>query len=65
MRDGLSGNPNASEKLLKIFLNDSDKMVRMRLAENPSASDEILHALLDDSDANVAKAAKVHLERRL
>ena len=64
VRDGLSGNPNASEKVLKIFLNDSDKMVRMRLAENPAASDAILQALLDDSDANVATAAKVHLEKR-
>ena len=64
VRDGLSGNPNTSLKLLKILADDKDKMVRLRLAENPSATDEILERLLKDSDENVRKASEVHLAKR-
>ncbi len=61
VRDGLSGNPNTPQKLLKILADDSDKMVRMRLAENPGCSKEILNNLLKDSDPDVCKAAEVNL----
>ena len=64
VKDGLSGNPNTSEKLLKILADDADKMVRLRLAENPSASIQILEKLSKDLDPNVSKAAQIHLEKR-
>lgn len=64
VRDGLSGNPNTPQKLMKILCDDSDKMVRMRLAENPSAPDEILHTLAGDTDPAVSKAAEVNLGAR-
>ena len=65
VRDGLSGNPQTSEKILKILADDSDKMVRLRLAENTSASTSILEKLVKDLDPNVAKAASLHLEKRV
>jgi len=65
VRDGLSGNPNTSPKLLKILANDNDKMVRMRLAENRGASTEIVSILLTDVDVDVAKAARANLDTRL
>jgi len=65
VRDGLSGNPNTSAKLLKILANDNDKMVRMRLAENRGASTEIVSILLGDSDVDVTKAARANLDARL
>jgi hypothetical protein len=58
VRDGLSGNPNTPEKLLKVLSMDVDKMVRMRVAENPSTSQAILTSMLDDSDSDVIKAAQ-------
>jgi hypothetical protein len=64
VKDGLSGNPNTSEKLLKILADDADKMVRLRLAENPSISTELLEKLSKDLDPNVSKAAQIHLEKR-
>lgn len=64
VRDGLSGNPNTSEKLLKILADDADKMVRLRLAENPSATTATLEKLSKDLDPNVSKAAQIHLEKR-
>jgi len=64
VRDGLSGNPNTPSKLLKILTDDSDKMVRMRLAENHSATPDIITMLLNDSDPDVAKAAEVNLKER-
>lgn len=65
VRDGLSGNPNTSAKLLKILANDNDKMVRMRLAENRGASTEIVSILLGDTDVDVTKAARANLDARL
>ena len=65
VRDGLSGNPNTSAKLLKILANDNDKMVRMRLAENRGASTEIVSILLTDVDVDVTKAARANLDARL
>ncbi len=64
VKDGLSGNPNTSEKLLKILADDADKMVRLRLAENPAATTEILTKLAEDLDPNVSKAAQIHLQKR-
>lgn len=64
VRDGLSGNPSTPMKILKILVNDADKMVRMRLAENPAVSNEILNELKADNDENVAKAAEVNLQGR-
>ncbi|MEA3418728.1 MAG: hypothetical protein U9Q90_04950 [Campylobacterota bacterium] len=64
VRDGLSGNPNTPEKLLKILAMDVDKMVRMRVAENPSTPTNILKELLDDSDKDVVKAAETKLEKK-
>jgi hypothetical protein len=63
VRDGLSGNPNTPVKLLKILADDSDKMVRLRLAENPSATKDILTKLTTDGDPDIAKAATIHLEK--
>lgn len=63
VKDGLSGNPSTPSKLLKIFVNDADKMVRMRLAENPKAGKEILTMLLNDTDPNVSKAAELNLAK--
>ncbi len=65
VRDGLSGNPNTPSKLLKILTDDSDKMVRMRLAENRSAAPDIITMLLNDSDTDVAKAAEINLKERV
>ncbi len=65
VRDGLSGNPNTPSKLLKILADDSDKMVRMRLAENRSASSEIIASLMKDDDPDVAKAAEINLNERV
>ena len=64
VRDGLCGNPNTPSKLLKILVNDNDKMVRMRLAENHHASSEIIEQLLRDQDPDVAKAAELNLQER-
>ena len=64
VRDGLSGNPNTPEKLLKILAIDADKMVRLRVAENPGTSTPILRELLNDSDKDVIKAAQTKLEER-
>ena len=64
VRDGLSGNPSTPVKLLKIFVDDVDKMVRMRLAENKGAPSEILEKLLLDTDPNVAGAAKLTMESK-
>ncbi len=64
VRDGLSGNSNTPEKLLKVLAMDVDKMVRMRVAENPGTSTLILKELLDDSDKDVVKAAQAKLENR-
>lgn len=58
VRDGLSGNPNTSKKLLHVLADDSDKMVRLRVAENPSASKETLEKLSKDSVEDVQKAAQ-------
>lgn len=57
VRDGLSGNPNTSEKLLDTLADDSDKMVRLRVAENPSTSKATLEKLTQDSVVDVQKAA--------
>lgn len=62
VRDGLSGNPNTPLKILKIIADDSDKMVRLRVAENLSATKEILDKLSNDSDKDVSTAAKLKLE---
>ena len=64
VRDGLSGNPNTPVKLLKILVNDNDKMVRMRLAENHGASRDIIESLLNDSDIDVTKAAQANLDTK-
>jgi len=64
VRDGLSGNPNTPAKLLKILCDDSDKMVRMRLAENRAAPKEIIASLLKDNDPDVIKAAEANLGER-
>jgi hypothetical protein len=64
VRDGLSGNPNTPVKLLKILADDNDKMVRLRLAENSAAPMDILTSLSADNDPDVAKAARIHLEKR-
>lgn len=64
VRDGLSGNPNTSAKILKILACDNDKMVRMRLAENRGASSEIVSILLKDTDMDVSKAAQANLDAR-
>ena len=64
VRDGLSGNPATPVKLLNILADDSDKMVRLRLAENSAANETILKKLSLDLDPNVAKAAQVHLEQQ-
>jgi len=64
VRDGLSGNINTPIKLLSILADDSDKMVRMRVAENPSTSQEILKRILEDEDKDVQKAAQVNLEAK-
>lgn len=61
VRDGLSGNPNTSEKLLKILADDSDKMVRLRIAENPASTNTILEKLLQDTEQDVVKAAQKRL----
>lgn len=61
VRDGLSGNPNTSLKLLNLLSDDSDKMVRLRVAENPSVSKEILEKLLDDKEKDIQIAAKSKL----
>jgi hypothetical protein len=61
VRDGLSGNPNTSEKLLNILCDDSDKMVRLRLAENSAVPKPILIKLSKDMDIDVAKAAEIKL----
>jgi hypothetical protein len=65
VRDGLSGNPNTPVKLLKIFTDDNDKMVRMRLAENRAAPTDILNKLLNDNDPDVIKAAQANLGERV
>jgi hypothetical protein len=59
VRDGLSGNPNTPVKLLRVLASDSDKMVRLRVAENPSTTKEILLSMTNDEDANVSKAAQI------
>lgn len=64
VRDGLSGNPNTPTKLLKILTDDSDKMVRMRLAENRAAPSDIIALLLQDHDGDVIKAAQANLDSR-
>lgn len=64
VRDGLSGNPNTPKKILKILVSDNDKMVRLRLAENENISEDILDKLCDDLDPDVAKAAKIHKDRK-
>lgn len=64
VRDGLSGNPNTSAKLLKILVDDNDKMIRMRLAENRGAPSEIIESLLNDIDIDVTKAARANLDSR-
>ncbi|MCK9373907.1 MAG: hypothetical protein M0P91_12000 [Sulfuricurvum sp.] len=64
VRDGLSGNPNTSAKLLKILADDNDKMVRMRLAENRAAPIDIIERLLNDNDIDVSKAAAANLGSR-
>lgn len=62
VRDGLSGNPNTSPKLLKILSDDRDKMVRLRVAENPSTTNEILEKLSKDTNSDVSIASKKRLE---
>jgi hypothetical protein len=62
VRDGLSGNPHTPSKLLKILVDDNDKMVRMRLAENRGASRDVIESLLNDSDIDVTKAARANLD---
>jgi len=57
VRDGLSGNPNTSTKLLKILSDDSDKMVRLRIVENKTSTKEILEKLANDKEIDVSKAA--------
>ncbi|KIM09612.1 MAG: hypothetical protein KU38_08680 [Sulfurovum sp. FS08-3] len=64
VRDGLSGNIHTPSHLLLILADDSDKMVRMRIAENPSATQEILERLLSDEDEDVKKAAHVNWEAK-
>ncbi|MDD5405310.1 MAG: hypothetical protein PHE73_00025 [Sulfurovaceae bacterium] len=61
VRDGLSGNPNTPVKLLKVLASDSDKMVRLRVAENISTPKEVLSSMVNDEDTNVSKAAKIKL----
>lgn len=65
VRDGLSGNPNTPVKLLRILVDDNDKMVRMRLAENRGAPHDIVESLLKDSDVDVTKAARANLDTRV
>jgi len=62
VRDGLSGNPHTPSKLLKIFVDDNDKMVRMRLAENRGAPHDVIESLLNDNDIDVTKAARANLD---
>lgn len=57
VRDGLSGNPNTSTKLLHVLADDSDKMVRLRVAENPSTPQATLDKLSQDAVVDVQKAA--------
>jgi hypothetical protein len=64
VRDGLSGNGNTSLKILTVLADDSDKMVRLRVAENPKSSKEILQKLLKDKSEDVCLAAQKHMEKR-
>ncbi len=64
VRDGLSGNPNTPHKLLKVLVDDNDKMVRMRLAENRAAPTDIVSMLLKDTDPDVVMAAEANLKER-
>lgn len=63
VRDGLSGNPNTPARLLAVLADDSDKMVRLRVADNPSAGRDILTKLQGDADLDVSKAAEINLSR--
>lgn len=62
VRDGLTGNPNTPEKLLKLFVNENDRMARLRVADNPGVSKEVLQILAEDEDKDVSTAAKQKLE---
>ncbi len=62
VRDGLTGNPNTPEKLLKLFINENDRMARLRVADNPGATKAVLEALARDEDKDVSTAAKQKLE---
>lgn len=62
VRDGLTGNPNTPEKLLKLFINENDRMARLRVADNPGATQAVLEALAQDEDKDVSTAAKQRLE---
>jgi hypothetical protein len=61
VRDGLSGNMNTPLKLLAILCKDTDKMVRLRVAENKASSKAILEQLSLDSVEDVKKAAQKNL----
>jgi len=65
VRDGLSGNPNATETMLEALANDSDKMVRMRVATNPSTPKAVLEHLANDKEDDVVIVAKKALEGTL
>jgi len=61
VRTGLTGNPNTPEKLLKLFINDNDRMVRIRVADNSGTPKSLLEILANDSDRDVEIAAKKRL----
>lgn len=65
VKDGLSGNPNSSEKILQALAKDSDKMVRMRVASNPSVSKAILEELTNDKEQDVVIVAQKALAGEL
>jgi hypothetical protein len=64
VRDGLSGNPSTPTKILNILADDSDKMVRIRVAKNPLVSKETLLKLLNDFDLEIKKIAEIKLKEK-
>jgi hypothetical protein len=62
VRDGLTGNPNTPEKLLKLFINENDRMARLRVADNSGATRAVLEALAGDADKDVRICAEKRLE---
>lgn len=65
VRDGLSGNENTPLKLLAILAKDTDKMVRLRVANNVATSTSVLKQLCEDEVESVQTAAKKNLVSKI